>query len=91
MAAVQRPISVTCINVAVQRPLWKDRPTWYLVAEQDRMIIHDNQRFMSRRMQARVRSHAVDHTSLVTAPSVVVEIIREAMAEVGSGSTAKES
>src|SRR5271156_3984028 len=37
LAAVQRPISTTCINVAVERPLWKDRPSWYLVAEQDRM------------------------------------------------------
>jgi pimeloyl-ACP methyl ester carboxylesterase len=38
LAAVQRPISPACITVAVPRPLWKDRPTWFLVAEQDRMI-----------------------------------------------------
>ena len=55
LAAVQRPISPACINVAVDRPLWKDRPTWYLVAEQDRMIVHENQRFMAERMKARVR------------------------------------
>jgi pimeloyl-ACP methyl ester carboxylesterase len=84
LAAVQRPISVTCINVAVGRPLWKDRPTWYLVAEQDRMIIHENQRFMAQRMKARVRAHSVDHTPIVTAPSVVVDIIREAIAEIAA-------
>jgi pimeloyl-ACP methyl ester carboxylesterase len=82
LAAVQRPIAPACINVAVDRPLWKDRPTWYLVAEQDRMIIHENQRFMAERMKARVRPHAVDHTSIVTAPSVVVDIIREAIADI---------
>jgi pimeloyl-ACP methyl ester carboxylesterase len=81
LSAVQRPISTTCINVAVDRPLWKDRPTWYLVAEQDRMIVHENQRFMSERMKARVHSHPVDHTSIVTAPSFVVSMIREAIAE----------
>jgi pimeloyl-ACP methyl ester carboxylesterase len=80
LAAVQRPISGACINVAVDRPLWKDRPAWYLVAELDRMIVHENQRFMAERMKARVRSQPVDHTAIVTAPSVVVEIIREAMA-----------
>jgi hypothetical protein len=48
LAAVQRPIAPACITVAVDRPLWKDRPTWFLVAEQDRMIIHENQRFMAR-------------------------------------------
>ncbi len=82
LAAVQRPISPACISVAVGRPLWKDRPAWYLVAEQDRMIIQENQRFMAQRMKARVRAHPVDHAPLVTAPSVVVDIIREAIAEV---------
>ena len=82
LAAVQRPISPACITVAVPPPLWKDRPSWFLVAEQDRMIVQDNQRFMAERMQARVRSHAVDHTPLVTAPDVVLDVIREAIAAV---------
>ena len=79
LAAVQRPISPACITVKVERPLWKDRPAWFLVAEQDRMIVVDNHRFMAERMKARVRSHAVDHTPLVTAPSPGVDIIREAI------------
>ena len=62
LSAVQRPISPACITVPVNRPLWKDRPTWFLIAEQDRMIVHDTQRFMAERMHARVRSHPVDHT-----------------------------
>ena len=36
LAAVQRPISVNCITVPVGRPLWKDIPSWFLVAEADR-------------------------------------------------------
>ena len=79
LAAVQRPIAPACITVAVDRPLWKDRPTWFLVAEQDRMIVHENQRFMAERMEARMRSHPVDHMPLVTAPFVVLDIIHEAM------------
>ena len=79
LAAVQRPISPACITVKVERPLWKDRPAWFLVAEQDRMIVVDNHRFMAERMKARIRSHAVDHAPLVTAPSTVVDIIREAI------------
>jgi pimeloyl-ACP methyl ester carboxylesterase len=79
LAAVQRPISPVCIATPVDQPLWKDRPTWFLVAEQDRMILHENQRFMAQRVKARVRSHPVDHTPLVTAPDVVVDIIREAL------------
>jgi pimeloyl-ACP methyl ester carboxylesterase len=81
LAAVQRPISPACITVKMERPLWKDRPAWFLVAEQDRMIVEDNHRFMAERMKAQVRSHPVDHTPLVTAPSLVVDIIREAIRE----------
>ena len=79
LAAVQRPISPACINVAVERPLWADRPSWFLIAEQDRMIAPQTQRFMADRMKARVRAHSVDHTPLVTAPAVVVDLILEAV------------
>jgi pimeloyl-ACP methyl ester carboxylesterase len=85
LAAVQRPISPACITVKVERPLWKDRPTWFLAAEQDRMIIHENQRFMAERMKARAQPHPVDHAPLVTAPSVVIDIIREAIGAVAKG------
>jgi pimeloyl-ACP methyl ester carboxylesterase len=79
LAAVQRPISMACITVAMERPLWKDRPSWFLVAEQDRMIVPETQHLMATRMQARVRSHQVDHTPLVTAPGAVVDSILDAM------------
>jgi pimeloyl-ACP methyl ester carboxylesterase len=85
LAAVQRPISPTCITVAMERPLWKDRAAWFLVAERDRMIVEDNHRFMAERMKARIRSHPVDHTPLVTAPSPVADIIREAIGEAVKG------
>jgi len=84
LAAVQRPIALACIKAPVGRPLWKDRPAWYLVAEQDRMIIEENQRFMAQRMKAHVRVRPVDHAPLVTAPSIVVDIIHEAMANLAT-------
>ncbi|MGA2552024.1 MAG: alpha/beta hydrolase [Burkholderiaceae bacterium] len=83
LAAVQRPISPASITVPVTRPRWKDLPTWYLVAERDRMIVEENQRFMANRMKARIHSHAVDHTPLVSAPAAVLEIVREAIKHVG--------
>ncbi len=82
LAAVQRPLSPACITVAVPRPLWKDRPSWFLVAEQDRMIVGGNQRFMAARMGSRVHSHAVDHAPMVTAPAVVLDVLREAIGAV---------
>ena len=49
------------------------------------MIGPENLRFMAERMKARIRLHPVDHTPLVTAPSAVVDIIREAIGEVVKG------
>jgi pimeloyl-ACP methyl ester carboxylesterase len=76
--AVQRPIAVRCIQEPAPAPAWKSRPAWYLLAEQDRMINPKTQRFMAERMKATVRSYAVDHTPLLTAPQKVVDIILEA-------------
>jgi pimeloyl-ACP methyl ester carboxylesterase len=79
LAAVQRPLSPACITAKVARPLWRERPSWYLVAEEDRMILAETQRFLAERMKAMVRSHAADHLPLVTAPGPCVEIILEAV------------
>ena len=79
LCAVQRPISPACITTAVERPLWEDRPSWFLIAEHDRMIAQETQQFMADRMGARLRSHAVDHMPLVSAPAAVVDLILEAV------------
>jgi pimeloyl-ACP methyl ester carboxylesterase len=79
LAAVQRPISPNCITVPVGRPLWKDVPSWFLLAEHDRMIAPETQALMAERMKAKTRAHAVDHAPIVTAPEAVVDIIRDAI------------
>lgn len=80
LAAVQRPIATACIGQRVGRPLWRDLPVWYLLAEEDRMIPAASQQFMSQRMGARTVSHPVDHTPLVARPELVSALILEALA-----------
>jgi pimeloyl-ACP methyl ester carboxylesterase len=75
MAAVQRPIAVQCIQEKAPVPAWKTTPSWYLVAEEDRMILPETQRFMAERMNATIRAHTVDHTPMYTAPNLVVDVI----------------
>lgn len=81
MAAVQRPISVKCIQEKAPVPAWRNKRSWFLIAEDDRMIIAETQRFMASRMSATVRSHQVDHTPMYTAPDLVVDIVLEAVQE----------
>jgi hypothetical protein len=88
LAAVQRPLAAACIGVPVNRPWWKDGPSWVLIAEDDRMINPETQRFTADRMGARARTRPVDHAPLVTAPGDVVDIIRDAVGDVMGASTA---
>jgi pimeloyl-ACP methyl ester carboxylesterase len=85
LSAVQRPLRFSCMTTPTAGPvLWRRLPTWYLVAEHDRMIVADTQRFMAERMKARIRSQAVDHAPIVTAPGVVIDIIHEAVQAVSA-------
>jgi pimeloyl-ACP methyl ester carboxylesterase len=77
-AALQRPIALQCVQEPAPKPLWKAKPTWYLVAEEDRMINPKTQRFMAERMGAKIHSHRVDHTPMYSEPNVVVDVIIEA-------------
>jgi pimeloyl-ACP methyl ester carboxylesterase len=81
MAAVQRPIASKCIQEVTPHPTWRTKPTWYLLAEEDRMIKSTTQRFMAERMGAKIRSSAVDHTPMYTEPNIVVDVISEAARE----------
>jgi pimeloyl-ACP methyl ester carboxylesterase len=78
--ATQRPIALPCIQERSPQPLWSRKPSWFLIAEEDRMIPHAAQKFMAERMGAKVRTEKVDHTPLVTAPDRVVAIIQDALA-----------
>jgi len=73
--AVQRPIALRCIQEPAPKPAWRSKPSWFLIAEEDRMINPKTQHFMAKRMGARTQSLAVDHTPLLSAPAKVVDII----------------
>jgi pimeloyl-ACP methyl ester carboxylesterase len=79
LAATQRPIAVAAIQEKATKPAWKTKPSWYLIAEEDRMINPATQQFLAQRMSARVQSAKVDHASPMTAPELVVGIIHRAI------------
>ena len=82
--AVQRPISVKCIQEPITKPAWRSKPSWFLIAEEDRMINPKTQHFMAERMGASISSLAVDHTPLLSAPQKVGDIILEVRQAVSS-------
>jgi pimeloyl-ACP methyl ester carboxylesterase len=79
MAATQKPIAIKCVEEPMSRPAWRDKPSWYLVAERDRMIAPETQRFMAHRAGSHILAMELDHTPLASAPDQVLAIITEAV------------
>jgi pimeloyl-ACP methyl ester carboxylesterase len=78
LEAVQRPIALKCMQEKAPVPGWMTKPSWYLLAEEDRMIAPETQRYMADRMGATIRMHKVDHSPMHARPDVVVRVILEA-------------
>ena len=78
MAATQKPIALRCLVEPMTRPAWREKPSWFLIAEKDRMVSPETQRFTAARMKSRVVSLPVDHTPLASKPEAVAELITEA-------------
>jgi pimeloyl-ACP methyl ester carboxylesterase len=80
MADAQVPWGVDALNGAVSQAAWKTRPSWYLVATEDRMIPPDAQRAMSRRAGATVVEVKGSHAVYVSQPQAVAALIQKAAA-----------
>jgi pimeloyl-ACP methyl ester carboxylesterase len=78
MADSQVPWGVEALGGAISEPAWKTKPSWYLVASDDRMIPPPAQRFMSERAGAKVVEAAGSHAIYVSQPEAVATLIMEA-------------
>ena len=81
MAASQVPWGVEALNGKVTAPAWKVKPTWYLVATDDKMIPPDAQRFMSKRAGSKVVEAKGSHAIYVSQPQIVAKLIETAAKE----------
>jgi pimeloyl-ACP methyl ester carboxylesterase len=78
MAASQVPWGLDALNGAVSNVSWKDKPAYYLVATDDKMIPPDAQRFMAKRAGATVVEVKGSHAIYVSQPQAVAELIAQA-------------
>jgi pimeloyl-ACP methyl ester carboxylesterase len=78
MADSQVPWGVTALAGTITTPAWKTKPSWYLVATEDRMIPPDAQRAMSKRAGATVAEVSGSHAVYVSQPQAVAALIEKA-------------
>jgi pimeloyl-ACP methyl ester carboxylesterase len=82
MAKSQVPWGLNALNGAVSEAAWKKRPSWYLVATEDRMIPPPAQRQMATRAGATVEEAKGSHAIYVSQPKAVANIIERAAEKV---------
>jgi pimeloyl-ACP methyl ester carboxylesterase len=78
MADSQVPWGVEALNGAVSEPAWRSKPSWYLVATDDRMIPPPAQRAMAERAGATVAEQPGSHSIYISQPHAVADVIKQA-------------
>jgi pimeloyl-ACP methyl ester carboxylesterase len=78
MADSQVPWGVDALGGSITQAAWRTKPSWYLVATEDRMIPPPAQRTMSQRAGSTVVEAAGSHAIYVSQPAAVVELIEQA-------------
>ncbi len=74
-------------NQKVDGTAWKSKPSWYIVATQDRTVHPELQRFVSKRMGAKVTEVASSHVPMLSKPDLVTDVIRTAAKAVQARAT----
>ena len=78
MADSQVPWGVEALSGTISEPAWRTKPSWYLVATEDRMIPPPAQRSMSERADSAIVEAAGRHAIYVSQPAAVADLIRSA-------------
>ncbi|MGB2675703.1 MAG: alpha/beta hydrolase [Candidatus Acidiferrum sp.] len=78
MADSQVPWGVAALSGRISEPAWRAKPSWYLIATDDKMIPPDAQRFMSKRAGSTVVEAKGSHAIYVSQPGAVAGLIEQA-------------
>jgi len=80
MADSQVPWGVAALSGKISEPAWRAKPSWYLIATEDKAIPPDAQRAMSKRAGSTVVEVKGSHAVYVSQPDAVAALIQEAAA-----------
>jgi pimeloyl-ACP methyl ester carboxylesterase len=78
MAASQVPWGVGALSGTITEPAWKNKPSWYLIATEDKMIPPAAQQFMSKRAGSTIAESRGSHAIYVSQPRAVASLIERA-------------
>jgi pimeloyl-ACP methyl ester carboxylesterase len=82
LAATQGPTAAKAFDGKLTVAAWHDKPSWYVVSKQDRMIAPDGERAMAKAIKAHVSEVDASHVSMLSKPDAITTVIIEAIQSV---------
>ncbi|WP_461102001.1 alpha/beta fold hydrolase [Spirosoma koreense] len=79
--AVQQPTSPDVFKGVASKVAWKQKPSWYIVASEDKTINPDLERLMAQRAKAKTTILKSCHVAMLSKPNQVLEVILEAASQ----------
>jgi pimeloyl-ACP methyl ester carboxylesterase len=76
--ATQGVPDVDLLNQKLSGTAWREKPSWYVVASQDRTVHPDLERFVAKRMHATTTELDSSHVPMLSHPSDILDVIRSA-------------
>jgi len=78
----QVPWGIACLSGAIHEPAWRTKPSWYLVATEDKRIPPEAQRVMAKRAGSSVVEAKGSHAIYFSQPNAVAALIEQAATKV---------
>ena len=78
MAATQKPISGSAFGASVGQAAWRTIPSWYVVAQEDRALDPELERFYAKRMGATTSEIKASHVLFISQPEQIARVIGQA-------------
>jgi pimeloyl-ACP methyl ester carboxylesterase len=78
LAANQKPINLACLGEPLDAAAWHEKPSWFLIPQEDRMVSPETQRFSAERAGAEIVVAPIDHWPLASAANTVSDLIAKA-------------
>lgn len=79
LTVTQGPIRADAFAQKVTHAAWHDKPSWYVVSKNDRMINPDLERAMAKKIGAKSTEVAASHVSMVSQPEEIARVIEQAV------------
>jgi pimeloyl-ACP methyl ester carboxylesterase len=82
LAATQGPTSIASLSGVISMPAWRNKPSWFVIAAYDRVVLPTLQAMFAERMNATSITLPTSHVAMLSQPYVVASFIRRAARDV---------